>query len=58
LVTQAGFPDTGKGSSVQWEPRSCLWATPDLGEHIAEVHSRLCGYNDAQIDALRAEGVV
>jgi crotonobetainyl-CoA:carnitine CoA-transferase CaiB-like acyl-CoA transferase len=33
-------------------------AAPDLGEHTVEVLSRLCGYGEAEIEALRAEGVV
>jgi crotonobetainyl-CoA:carnitine CoA-transferase CaiB-like acyl-CoA transferase len=33
-------------------------AAPDLGEHTVEVLSKLCGYGDEEIEALRAEGVV
>jgi crotonobetainyl-CoA:carnitine CoA-transferase CaiB-like acyl-CoA transferase len=33
-------------------------AAPNLGEHTAEVLSRLCGYGEEEIEALRAEGVV
>ena len=33
-------------------------AAPNLGEHTTEVLSRLCGYGEEEIEALRAEGVV
>jgi len=33
-------------------------AAPDLGEHTDEILSRLCGYDAAEIAALRAEGIV
>jgi crotonobetainyl-CoA:carnitine CoA-transferase CaiB-like acyl-CoA transferase len=35
-----------------------MLAAPELGEHTAEVLSRLCGYGEAEIKALQAEGVV
>jgi crotonobetainyl-CoA:carnitine CoA-transferase CaiB-like acyl-CoA transferase len=43
------FSESGAGTTL---------AAPNLGEHTVEVLSRLCGYGEAEIDALRAEGVV
>lgn len=49
---QAPFPRLGR------EPRPTPGGAPLLGEHTRDVLVGLCGLDDAEIDDLRAEGVV
>ena len=55
----AGGPMRQPRPSAQFHrtPSSLRRASPDLGEHTEEVLTEL-GYSDAQIDALRQEGIL
>ncbi len=52
------FPMANVSPKLSESPGEIRWVGPELGEHTHDVLGAVCGLTDAQIDELRAAGIV